>query len=154
MILSPLEVTSLSSTTVTAPTIAGSSSSSEGKLPVQEKDVPFSSPALSAKKIPPPSSDGILSGSNKKNKKQKRSPCLLTTGDRNTTATKIATGPAGPEFPDGWVVKTYRQSCGKTIGKTDRFWFSPRRNICFRGRNLAVAFVEILNEEHAGGDED
>ena len=156
VILSPLEVTSSSSTTVTAPAIAGlSSSSSEGNLLVREKDVPFSSPtSLSAEKRPPPTSDGILSGSDKKNKQQKRSPCLLTTGDRNTTATEIAAGPAGPEFPDGWMAKTYRRSGGETIGKTDRFWFSSERNIRFRARKHAVAFVEILNEEHVGGDED
>jgi len=155
VILSPLEVTSSSSTTVTAPAIVGSSSSSsEGKLLVREKDVLFSSPTLSAEKRPPPTSDGILSGSDKKNKQQKRSPCLLTTGDRNTTATEIATGPAGPDFPDGWMVKTYRRSGGETIGKTDRFWFSSERNIRFRARKHAVAFVEILNEEHVGGDED
>jgi len=43
------------------------------------------------------------------------------------------------------MVKTYRRSGGKTIGKTDRR---------FRARKHAVAFVEILNEEHVGGDED
>lgn len=145
----PLEVTS-SSTAVSPPVIASSSSASDDKKsPMRENDAPL----LSAEKRPAPSSE-ITSGSDKKNKKQKRSPCLLTTGDRNTTATEIASGSAGPEFPDGWVIKTYRRSGGETIGKTDRFWFSPGRNIRFRARKHAMAFVEILNEEHVGGDED
>jgi hypothetical protein len=93
--------------------------------------------------------------SDMKNKKQKRATTfLLTTGDRNTSATEIASGSAGSEFPDGWLIKTYRRSGGETIGKTDRFWFSPGRNIRFRAKKHARAFVEILNEPDIQGDED
>jgi hypothetical protein len=93
--------------------------------------------------------------SDKKNKKQKRATTfLLTTGDRNTSATEISSGSAGSEFPDGWLVKTYRRSGGETIGKTDRFWFSPGRNIRFRAKKHARAFVAILNEPDIDGDED
>ena len=161
----PMEVPS--SSNVSAPAAISKSSptsSPDGRSPMREKDVPISSPTMTtAEKRPAPSSarsDGILSGnsSNDKksssSKKQKRSSCLLTTGDRNTTATEIGTGSAGADFPDGWVVKTYRRSGGETIGKTDRFWFSPGRNIRFRARKHAKAFVEILNEDHVGGDED
>ena len=59
----------------------------------------------------------------------------LATGDRNTLATEIASGPAGDEFPDGWTVKTYRRAGGETVGKTDRFWFSRELSyyciVCF-----------------------
>jgi methylthioribose-1-phosphate isomerase len=58
-------------------------------------------------------------------KKAKRA-VPLATGDRNTTATEIASGPAGADFPEGWTVKTYRRAGGETIGKTDRFWFSRK----------------------------
>ncbi|KAL3826797.1 hypothetical protein ACHAXA_000623 [Cyclostephanos tholiformis] len=93
--------------------------------------------------------------SDNKNKKQKRSAAfLLSTGDRNTSATEIASGSAGPEFPDGWLIKTYRRSGGETIGKTDRFWFSPGRNIRFRAKKHAKAFVAVLNEPGIEGDED
>ena len=93
--------------------------------------------------------------SDTKNKKQKRATTfLLTTGDRNTSATEIASGSAGSEFPNGWLIKTYRRSGGETIGKTDRFWFSPGRNIRFRAKKHARAFVAILNEPGIEGDED
>lgn len=69
---------------------------------------------------------GHQSGANKdttasspKKKSKKRNTLLgLAVGDRNTTATEISSGSAGPEFPDGWMIKTYRRSGGETIGKT------------------------------------
>ncbi|KAL7445897.1 hypothetical protein ACHAXH_008671 [Discostella pseudostelligera] len=159
----PLEVPS--STVVAAPTLSRSSSADDRRSPAPCDDAPLSSPpptlTTSAEKRPCPTpsdaSIGVVVTSRekeKKNKKQKRATCLLTTGDRNTTATEIASGMAGPEFPAGWVIKTYRRSGGETIGKTDRFWFSPGRNIRFRAKKHAMAFVEILNEEDVGGDED
>ena len=78
----------------------------------------------------------------------------LATGDRNTTATEIASGSAGTEFPDGWIVKTYRRNGGETVGKTDRFWFSPGKNIRFRAKKHAVRFVEVLKEPEVDGDEE
>ncbi|KAL7540893.1 hypothetical protein ACHAXR_012595 [Thalassiosira sp. AJA248-18] len=104
------------------------------------------------KSSPPPTSSESTEKSKKK--KQKRTTFGLATGDRNTTATEIASGTAGDEFPDGWIIKTYRRSGGETIGKTDRFWFSPGRNIRFRAKKHAKAFVEILGEPGVGGDED
>mmetsp|Transcript_9180 Transcript_9180/g.19822 ORF Transcript_9180/g.19822 Transcript_9180/m.19822 type:complete len:784 (+) Transcript_9180:798-3149(+) len=92
--------------------------------------------------------------SEKKKKKQKRTTFGLATGDRNTSATEIASGNAGSEFPEGWIIKTYRRSGGETIGKTDRFWFSPGRNIRFRAKKHAKNFVDILNEPNVNGDED
>jgi len=89
-----------------------------------------------------------------KKKKQKRTTFGLATGDRNTSATEIASGNAGSEFPEGWIIKTYRRSGGETIGKTDRFWFSPGRNIRFRAKKHAKNFVDILNEPNVNGDED
>lgn len=161
----PLEVPS--STAVAAPTLSRSSSADDRRSPVPYDDTPLPSPpptlpTSSAEKRPCPTpSDASIGGGvvtsrekEKKNKKQKRATCLLTTGDRNTTATEIASGMAGPEFPAGWVIKTYRRSGGETIGKTDRFWFSPGRNIRFRAKKHAMAFVDILNEEDVGGDED
>jgi hypothetical protein len=126
-----------------ASTVASSdlSSAPMNSSPVKEKR------QLSDTSTTPPSDN--------KNKKQKRAAAfLLSTGDRNTSATEIATGSAGPEFPDGWLIKTYRRSGGETIGKTDRFWFSPGRNIRFRAKKHAKAFVAVLSEPGIEGDED
>jgi hypothetical protein len=97
----------------------------------------------------PPSS----TKSKKKDKKENKN-FALATGDRITSATEVSSGPAGPDFPDGWVIKTYRRSGGETIGKTDRFWFSPGRNIRFRAKKHAKQFVDILQEPSINGDED
>jgi hypothetical protein len=91
--------------------------------------------------------------SKKKDKKESKKVCLAT-GDRITSAIEVSSGPAGPEFPEGWVVKTYRRSGGETIGKTDRFWFSPGLNIRFRAKKHAKQFVDILQEKSINGDED
>lgn len=99
----------------------------------------------------PPSSSS--SSSKKRDKKETKKLCLAT-GDRITSATEVSSGPAGPEFPSGWVIKTYRRSGGETIGKTDRFWFSPGRNIRFRAKKHAKQFIDILNEPSINGDED
>lgn len=99
----------------------------------------------------PPSSS--KSSSKKKDKKESKKVCLAT-GDRITSAIEVSSGPAGPEFPEGWVVKTYRRSGGETIGKTDRFWFSPGLNIRFRAKKHAKQFVDILQEKSINGDED
>lgn len=96
-----------------------------------------------------------VSSSTKKKKKPKRAPAFcLATGDRNTSATEVGAGPAGEDFPDGWIVKTYRRAGGETIGKTDRFWFSPGRCIRFRAKKHAKSFIEILGEPNVDGDED
>jgi hypothetical protein len=116
-----------------------------------------STPAKPAKKkkrsasisTPPSSSKKIK----KKDKNESKKLCLAT-GDRVTSATEVSAGPAGPEFPEGWVIKTYRRSGGETIGKTDRFWFSPGRNIRFRAKKHAKQFIDILNEPGINGDED
>jgi len=106
---------------------------------------------LSSKKSKRPSAADDVSDSAKK-KRRRTTP--LTTGERNTTATEIGSGPAGHEFPDGWTVKTYRRAGGETIGKTDRFWFSPGLNIRFRAKKHARAFVDILKEPNVNGDEE
>ena len=137
--------------TALAPTTSGLYDRSPTRNDASASPIPTSS----EKKRPQPNDNPSLTASDKKNKKQKRSSAfVLSTGDRNTTATEIASGAAGSEFPDGWVIKTYRRSGGETIGKTDRFWFSPGRNIRFRAKKHALAFVDILNEAHVGGDED
>ncbi|KAL7521310.1 hypothetical protein ACHAWX_005984 [Stephanocyclus meneghinianus] len=119
-------------------------------------------PAEAAPKITPSSSSSKKKKraienedveSDSSNKKVKRA-VPLATGDRNTTATEIASGPAGPDFPDGWTVKTYRRAGGETIGKTDRFWFSPGLNIRFRAKKHAMSFIDILAEPTINGDED
>lgn len=94
--------------------------------------------------------EGDDSGSKKK---AARNVIPLATGDRNTLATEIASGPAGEEMPDGWTVKTYRRNGGETVGKTDRFWFSPGLNIRFRAKKHAMSFIEILQEPECNGDE-
>jgi len=150
-ILVPDEVTSSEvAASLSAPAVAGALSDlstvhGDSSLPTlayaKEKRL------MSDGSTPPPSDN--------KNKKQKRATTfLLTTGDRNTSATEISSGSAGSEFPDGWLVKTYRRSGGETIGKTDRFWFSPGRNIRFRAKKHAKAFVAILIEPEIDGDED
>lgn len=107
----------------------------------------------SKKKKRPASSPSSSSSSKKRDKKETKKLCLAT-GDRITSATEVSSGPAGPEFPSGWVIKTYRRSGGETIGKTDRFWFSPGRNIRFRAKKHAKQFIDILNEPSINGDED
>eukprot|EP01082_Thalassiosira_pseudonana_P006664 g5950.t1 g5950 contig20:488796-489158(+) len=49
----------------------------------------------------------------------------ITTGDRKTPAIEISSGSGGDDFPSGWIVKTYRRVCGKNVGTTYRYWFSP-----------------------------
>jgi len=102
------------------------------------------------------SSPTTSSSSSKKrgDKKETTKKLCLATGDRITSATEVSSGPAGSEFPPGWVIKTYRRSGGETIGKTDRFWFSPGRNIRFRAKKHARQFIDILNESSINGDED
>ena len=117
-----------------------STSSSDGTTVKKKKRSASTSPSSS-------------SSSSKKKKKDVKKLCLAT-GDRVTSATEVSSGSAGPEFPDGWIVKTYRRSGGETIGKTDRFWFSPGRNIRFRAKKHAKKFIEILNEPEIDGSED
>jgi hypothetical protein len=125
--------TQLSSTTRPAST---SSSKKKGKKeptakakPDEGKDDTKPSPEKSeagsstSKKRRASETDGSDGGSSKK-KVARVIP--LATGDRNTLATEIASGPAGDEFPEGWTVKTYRRAGGETVGKTDRFWFSRK----------------------------
>ena len=150
-ILVPDEVTSSEvAASPSAPAVAGALSD----LATVHGDSSLPTPAYAKEKRL--MSDGSTSHpSDNKNKKQKRATTfLLTTGDRNTSATEISSGSAGSEFPDGWLVKTYRRSGGETIGKTDRFWFSPGRNIRFRAKKHARAFVAILIEPEIDGDED
>lgn len=118
--------------------------------PSQDKSSPASS--SSKKRRASETEEGSDSGSSKKKAKStKHIP--LATGDRNTLATEIASGPAGEEFPDGWTVKTYRRAGGETVGKTDRFWFSPGLNIRFRAKKHAMSFIDILDEPECNGDE-
>jgi hypothetical protein len=51
-------------------------------------------------------------------------------------------------------MKTYRRSGGETVGKTDKFWFSPGRNIRFRARKHAMSFLAVMKEPGVDGDED
>ena len=104
---------------------------------------------MSSATTPPPSSSPKI----KKKKKESKKLCLAT-GDRITSASEVSSGPAGPDFPEGWVIKTYRRSGGETIGKTDRFWFSPGRNIRFRAKKHSKQFIDILKEPSINGDED
>ena len=102
-----------------------------------------------------PSGGDVVPCSSKSNKKQKKAPAfILTTGDRNTTALEVASGPADSDFPEGWIMKTYRRSGGETVGKTDKFWFSPGRNIRFRARKHAMSFLAVMKEPGVDGDED
>lgn len=119
-------------------------------------DVTSSDPSFAPSKLKRlPGDGGATSPSDKKSKKQKKGPAfILTTGDRNTTALEVASGSAGSDFPDGWIMKTYRRSGGETVGKTDKFWFSPGRNIRFRARKHAMSFIGVLLEPGVDGDED
>ena len=120
-------------------------------------DVTLSDPSLVMAKLKrQPSGGDAAPCSNKSNtKKQKKAPAfILTTGDRNTTALEVASGPADSDFPEGWIMKTYRRSGGETVGKTDKFWFSPGRNIRFRARKHAMSFLAVLKELGVDGDED
>eukprot|EP00804_Cyclotella_cryptica_P003973 CCRYP_013896-RA/>CCRYP_013896-RA protein AED:0.01 eAED:0.01 QI:611/1/1/1/0.5/0.33/3/358/1024 len=92
------------------------------KVAPEAPKVPLSTSSTKKKKRALENEDVESDSSNKKVKRV----VPLATGDRNTTATEIASGPAGPDFPDGWTVKTYRRAGGETIGKTDRFWFSRK----------------------------
>eukprot|EP00970_Alexandrium_tamarense_P014539 scaffold4185_cov163-Alexandrium_tamarense.AAC.9 len=78
----------------------------------------------------------------------------ITTGDRNTSDIKIVSGSAGDDFPSGWIATTYRRASGEWVGKPDCYWFSPSRNICFRGKKYAMTFIAILKEPSVDGDED
>ena len=146
----PDAVKSVSEKTVSPPVKVGIISSPKTPAPANPTSATVKRPAsdVSPKKTATPTSE------DPSKKKQKRTPLGLATGDRNTTATEIAAGSAGPEFPDGWIVKTYRRSGGETVGKTDRFWFSPGKNIRFRARKHAKAFVEILIGPGVDGDEE
>lgn len=130
------ETQSSSSTTRPASASSRPSSKKKGKKepaakakPDEGKDDTKPSPEKSeassstSKKRRASETDGSDGGSSKK-KVARVIP--LATGDRNTLATEIASGPAGDEFPEGWTVKTYRRAGGETVGKTDRFWFSRK----------------------------
>ena len=47
-----------------------------------------------------------------------------------------------------------RSATTETVGKTDRFWFSPGRNIRFRAKKHAKAFVDVLSEPDVDGNEE
>ena len=139
---------------VSGPSRSSVGSRASSSVLAMEEDASDSSPAkASAKKKKRPSLSPPSSKTKKKDKKETKKLCLAT-GDRMTSATEVSSGPAGPEFPTGWVIKTYRRSGGETIGKTDRFWFSPGRNIRFRAKKHAKQFIDILNEPRINGDED
>ena len=106
------------------------------------------------KKKRPSSEGGNVSCSASDSAKKTKRVIPLATGDRNTSATEIASGSAGDDFPSGWIAKTYRRAGGETVGKTDRFWFSPGRNIRFRAKKHAMTFIDILKEPSVDGDED
>ena len=136
----------------TAVVNSGKSSPPKGKnSPVP--DFVSSNDASSSKKRP--LSDTSTSSEQNQSKHPKRVTVAgLSTGDRLTTATEISSGPAGSDFPEGWSVKCYRRTGGETVGKTDRFWFSPGRNIRFRAKKHAKAFVDVLSEPDVDGNEE
>ncbi|ACI64455.1 predicted protein [Thalassiosira pseudonana CCMP1335] len=78
----------------------------------------------------------------------------ITTGDRKTPAIEISSGSGGDDFPSGWIVKSYRRACGKNVGSTYRYWFSPGRNLRFTAKKYAMTFIAILKEPSVDGDED
>ena len=146
------------------PASAGGKSSNNRSSPpkavpeeVKSSKAKASTPSSSKKR---PASDSPVAASapssEKKTKIQQKRPTTfgMATGDRNTTATEISTGPAGVDFPDGWIAKCYRRNGGETVGKTDRFWFSPGRNIRFRAKRHAMRFIDVLKEPEVDGDED
>ena len=135
----------------TAVVNSGKSSPPKGKnSPVPDG---ASNDASSSKKRP--LSDTSTSSEQNQSKQPKRVTVAgLSTGDRLTTATEISSGPAGSDFPEGWSVKCYRRTGGETVGKTDRFWFSPGRNIRFRAKKHAKAFVDVLSEPDVDGNEE
>lgn len=73
--------------------------------------------------------------------KTPRTPAVLL-------STKAATG-----LPEGWVVKTFKRSSGRTAGGTDKYFFSPQAELKFRSMKAAKAFVGILSEPGVDGKE-
>ena len=147
------------------PASAGGKSSNNRSSPpkavpeeVTSSKAKASAPSSNSKKRPASDSPVAASApsSEKKTKTQQTRPTTfgMATGDRNTTATEISSGPAGVDFPDGWIAKCYRRNGGETVGKTDRFWFSPGRNIRFRAKKHAMRFIDVLKEPEVDGDED
>jgi len=147
------------------PASAGGKSSNNRSSPpkavpeeVTSSKAKASAPSSNSKKRPASDSPVAASApsSEKKTKTQQKRPTTfgMATGDRNTTATEISSGPAGVDFPDGWIAKCYRRNGGETVGKTDRFWFSPGRNIRFRAKKHAMRFIDVLKEPEVDGDED
>jgi len=132
---------------------SGKSSPPKGKNSPVPDGVASSNDASSSSKKRP-LSDASTSSEQKIKQTKRVTVAGLSTGDRLTTATEISSGPAGSEFPEGWTVKCYRRTGGETVGKTDRFWFSPGRNIRFRAKKHAKAFVDVLSEPDVDGNEE
>ena len=137
----------------TAVVNSGKSSPPKGKNSPVPDGVASSNDASSSSKKRP-LSDASTTSEQKSKQTKRVTVAGLSTGDRLTTATEISSGPAGSEFPEGWVVKCYRRTGGETVGKTDRFWFSPGRNIRFRAKKHAKAFVDVLSEPDVDGNEE
>jgi len=133
---------------------SGKSSPPKGKNSPVPDSVASSNDASSSSKKRPLSDTSTSSEQNQSKQPKRVTVAGLSTGDRLTTATEISSGPAGSDFPEGWSVKCYRRTGGETVGKTDRFWFSPGRNIRFRAKKHAKAFVDVLSEPDVDGNEE
>jgi len=60
-------------------------------------------------------------------------------------------GPA-PNMPNGWILKTVKRTGGKTRGRSDRYWFSPKTEKRFRSIAEVHRFLSALND--VGGEDE
>ena len=51
------------------------------------------------------------------------------------------------------MIKTFQRTGGKTAGSTDKYFYSPQKEIKFRSMKGCIQFIEILGEPEVDGNE-
>lgn len=69
-----------------------------------------------------------------------------------TPAVLLTTKPT-PNFPVGWISKTYQRKSGYTAGLMDTYYYSPNNQVKFRTLKGCRQFIQILEEPDIDGDE-
>ena len=84
--------------------------------------------------------------------KAPKTPSSTTPKTPKTPATLLETKSA-PNLTEGWMIKTFQRTGGKSCGSTDKYFYSPQKEIKFRSMKGCKQFIEILGEPEVDGNE-
>ena len=97
--------------------------------------------------------NGSSSNSLKAAKKRKEErETLALEGNIKQYGNKIVSKKQDPLYPKGWMIELVERRAGDTIGRMDKYWYSPITKRKFRSRLEIRRFLDMLS--HSQGDED